>query len=145
VARTGAISTPKPWTATTALARGSFPAWRSVPLGEGKRAVLVRDTQQMDPEEQRKLRPIVADPAVRFLILHTGTPIVEDGKRSEPAWSSPNWLPAVKKAGRVEEFGLPRRPTSAMWAVRERGAGRDAGARRAAVLAQLSAKTCTGR
>jgi DNA polymerase III delta subunit len=124
----------------TALAERILSGVATVPLGEGKRAVLVRDTQQMDPEEQRKLAAGLSRiPPSGFLILHTGTPIVEDGKTKRASVVVAELASAVKKAGRVEEFGLPREADVREWAVREaRALGKTLAPDALQVLAQLS-------
>lgn len=81
----------------------------TVPLGVGKRAALVRDTQQMEPEEQKRLAAGLARiPASGFLVLHTGTPVVEDGKTKRQSVVATELLNAVKKVGQVTEFALPK-------------------------------------
>jgi DNA polymerase III delta subunit len=81
----------------------------TVPLGAGKRVVLVRDTQQMDAEEQKRLAAGLAKvPESGLLILHTGTPIVEDGKTKRASVVATELANVVKKVGQVVEFALPK-------------------------------------
>ncbi len=81
----------------------------TVPLGAGKRVVLVRDTQQMDTDEQKKLAAGLSRiPASGALILHTGSPIVEDGKAKKASVAAIELVNAVKKWGQVVDFGHPR-------------------------------------
>jgi DNA polymerase III delta subunit len=82
----------------------------TAPLGEGRRIVLLRDTQQMDAEEQKRLAAGLARiPASGLLILHTGAPVVEDGKTKRGSVVAIELTNAVKKTGgRILDFGLPR-------------------------------------
>ncbi len=81
----------------------------TVPLGIGKRVALVRDTQQMDAEEQKRLAAGVGKiPASGLLILHTGTPIIEDGKTKKASVVATELTNAVKKVGQIIEFALPK-------------------------------------
>jgi DNA polymerase-3 subunit delta len=92
----------------------------TVPLGEKKRVVLVRDTQQMEPEEQKRLAGGLARiPISGFLILHTGTPIVEEGKTKRQSVVSTELANAVKKVGQVVEFSLPKAENLRDWILKE--------------------------
>ena len=88
----------------------------TVPLGTGKRVVLVRDTQQMDADEQKKLAAgLERIPQSGFLILHTGTPIIEDGKTKRQSVITTELTNAAKKHGKVIDFGLPRAEDMREW------------------------------
>lgn len=81
----------------------------TVPLGGNKRVVLVRDAQQMEPDEQRKLAAgLEKIPLSGVLILHTGTPLVEEGKTKKSSVVLAELVAAVKKRGTVLDFGPPR-------------------------------------
>jgi len=94
----------------TAVADQVLAAVAGVPLGGGRRVVTVRDTQQMDTEEQKRLATGLARiPASGLLILHTGTPIIEEGKTRRGSVVAPELTAAVKKCGgRVLDLGAPR-------------------------------------
>lgn len=94
----------------SATAERALAGVATVPLGDKKRAVLIRDTQQMDAEEQKRLAAgLPRIPAFGLLILHTGTPIVEEGKTRRGSIITTELAGAIKKAGgRVLDFGLPR-------------------------------------
>jgi DNA polymerase-3 subunit delta len=78
-------------------------------LGTGKRAALVRDTQQMETEEQKRLATGLGKiPASGLLILHTGTPVIEDGKTKKGSVVATELTNAVKKVGQIVEFALPK-------------------------------------
>lgn len=92
----------------------------TVPLGTGKRVVLVRDTQQMETEDQKRLAAgIGAIPASGFLILHTGSPVVEDGKTKKQSVVALELTNAVKKVGQVIEFSLPKSEDVRGWVTQE--------------------------
>jgi|GEM_PF-1355484 DNA polymerase III, delta subunit len=81
----------------------------TVALGGGRRAVLVRDTQQMETEEQKRLAAgLDRLPESALLILHTGAPVVEDGKTKRQSVVATDLLNAVKKAGEVRDFAQPK-------------------------------------
>jgi DNA polymerase III delta subunit len=91
-----------------------------VPMGERSRVVLVRDTQQMEPEEQKKLAAGLEQiPASGVLILHTGTPITEDGKVKKGTTIEITLSNAVKKVGEVREFAIPKSDDVRGWLVQE--------------------------
>ena len=80
-----------------------------MPFGTGKRTVLVRDAQQLSDEDQKRLAGAldrIHDQAL--LLLHTGAPIVEEGKTKRGSVVVPELAQAVKKVGRVIDFALPR-------------------------------------
>lgn len=80
-----------------------------VPMGEGKRVVLVRDAQQMDADEQKKLAANLSFvPSSGIVILLTGAPVIEDGKTRRQSVVLPDLAAAVKKTGKVLDFGAPR-------------------------------------
>lgn len=92
----------------------------TVPLGVGKRVVLVRDTQQMEGEEQKRLAAGLPNiPASGYLILHTGAPVVEDGKTKKGSVVATELTNAVKKVGEVRDFGLPRADDVRTWLAQE--------------------------
>lgn len=81
----------------------------TVPFGSGRRVVVVRDTQQMDAEEQKRLvSGLGAIPSTGLLVLHTGTPVVEDGRTKKQSVVGTELAAAVKKLGDVVDFGLPK-------------------------------------
>lgn len=81
----------------------------TVPFGQGKKVVVVRDTQQLDAEEQKRLAAgLDRIPATGLLILHTGAPVIEEGKTKRGTTVGTELLSVVKKVGRVEDFGLPK-------------------------------------
>lgn len=92
----------------------------TVPFGQKRRVVLVRDTQQMDGEEQKRLAQSLARiPASGFLILHTGTPVVEEGKAKRASVVVAELASAVKKEGKVLDFALPRADDVRAWVQNE--------------------------
>jgi DNA polymerase III delta subunit len=123
----------------TATAERVLSGVATVPLGAGKRVVLVRDTQQMEAEEQKRIAAGLARiPASGFLILHTGTPIVEDGKAKRQSVVTTDLGNAVKKVGRVVEFASPKADDVRSWVVRAaREHGRSLAPDAVALLAQL--------
>ena len=87
-------------TGNTATAERILSAAGTVPLGEGSRVVVVRDTQQMESEEQKRLAAGLARiPQSGFLILHTGSPVIEDGKTKRGTTVEITLTNAVKKSG----------------------------------------------
>lgn len=81
----------------------------TVPFGKGKKVVLVRDTQQLDAEEQKRLSAgLDRIPATGLLVLHTGAPVVEEGKTKRGTVVTTELSNVVKKLGRIEDFGLPK-------------------------------------
>ena len=93
--------------ATTA--EQALSAAATVPMGSGRKAVLVRDTQQMDAEQQKRLAAgLERLPAASVLILHTGTPISEDGRTKRQSVVATELSSAVKKHGEVLDFALPK-------------------------------------
>ena len=113
----------------------------TVPLGSGKRVVLVRDTNQMETEEQKRLAAGIARvPASGFLILHTGTPIVEDGKTKRQSIVATELSNAVKKVGQVIDFAVPRADDLRAWLQQEaRAHGKSLAPDAIALLTQLPA------
>lgn len=111
----------------------------TVPLGEKKRGVLVKDTQQMDAEEQKRLASGLARiPGSGFLILHTGTPVVEDGKTKRQSVVLTELANTVKKVGQVVEFSLPKAEDLRDWISREaQSHGKKLSADAIALLTQL--------
>ncbi len=55
-------------------------------------------------------------PPSGFLILHTGTPVVEEGKTKRGTVVATELTNAVKKAGRIVDFALPRADDVRGWA-----------------------------
>ncbi|MBB6052423.1 DNA polymerase III subunit delta [Armatimonas rosea] len=81
----------------------------TVPFGNGKKVVLLRDTQQLDTEEQKRLAAgLDRIPPQGLLVLHTGSPIIEDGKTKRGSAVSTELANAVKKLGEVRDFALPK-------------------------------------
>ena len=90
------------------------------PLGSGKRVVLVKDTQQMEAEEQKKLAASLSRIAPAcLLILHTGTPIVEDGKTKRQSVVTTELINAVKKIGQILDFAPPKADDLRGWLIKE--------------------------
>ena len=80
-----------------------------VPMGKGRRVVLVRDTQQMEADEQKKLASGLAIvPPSGVLILLTGAPVMEEGRAKRQSVVLPELAAAVKKIGAVQDFGMPK-------------------------------------
>lgn len=92
-----------------ATAERILSAVATVPLGSRCKVVTVRDTQQMDPEEQKRLAAgLGALPASGRLLLHTGTPVLEEGKVKRGSAPATELVNAVKKCGEAREFSPPR-------------------------------------
>ena len=89
----------------------------TIPMGVGRRAVLVRDTQQMEPDEQRRLAEGLGRvPPSGLVLLHTGTPVTEDGKVKRASVVTAELTNAVKRVGgRVIDFALPRADDLPPW------------------------------
>jgi DNA polymerase III delta subunit len=81
-----------------------------VPFGTGRRVVLLKDAQQLDDSEQKKLAEgLPRIPASGLLILHTGTPITgDDGKAKKSSLVLTELSNMAKKVGEVREFALPK-------------------------------------
>lgn len=81
-----------------------------VPMGEKRRIVILRDAQQMEDSEQKRLAEGLGRiPASGLLIIHTGTPITgDDGKAKKSSQITTDLANAVKKYGEVREFALPK-------------------------------------
>jgi DNA polymerase III delta subunit len=122
-----------------ATAERVLSAVATAPLGAGKRVVLVRDAQQMEAEEQRRIAAgLVRIPASGLLILQTGTPIMEDGKAKRQSVVTTDLGNAVKRHGRVVEFTPPRADDVRTWVVHAaREHGRSLAPDAVALLAQL--------
>lgn len=91
-----------------------------VPLGNGKKVVLIRDTQQMEAEEQKRLAAgLPRIPESGLLILHTGIPIIEDGKTKKASVVATELAGMVKKVGQVIELTLPKADDVRGWVVQE--------------------------
>ncbi len=112
----------------------------TAPMSGGRRVVLVRDTQQMDVEEQKRLAAGIARiPASGFLILHTGSPVVEDGKTKRASIVATELASAVKKVGTVLDFPTPRSDDIRSWAAAEaRRLGKTLQPDAVALFAQMS-------
>jgi len=81
----------------------------TVPFGSGKKVVLLRDTQQLDTEEQKRLAAgLDRIPATGLLVLHTGAPVVEDGKTKRGTVVATELVNVIKKLGKIEDFALPK-------------------------------------
>jgi len=64
----------------------------TVPLGTGKRVVLVRDTQQMEADDQKRLAAgIAAIPSSGFLFCIPAPRLSRTAKQKSKAWSRSNW------------------------------------------------------
>ena len=81
-----------------------------VPLGSGRRVVVLRDTQQMEESEQKRLADGLSRiPASGLLILHTGSPVTgDDGKQKKSSLIVAELASVAKKVGEVREFALPK-------------------------------------
>jgi DNA polymerase-3 subunit delta len=90
------------------------------PIGSGKRVVLVKDTQQMETEEQKRLAAGLGGiTSACLLILHTGTPIVEDGKTKRQTVVITELTNAVKKMGQIIDFAPPKAEDLRGWLTKE--------------------------
>lgn len=81
-----------------------------VPLGVGRRVVVLRDAQQMEEGEQKRLAEGLGRiPASGLLVIHTGSPVTgDDGKAKKSSLIVAELGSAAKKYGEVREFALPR-------------------------------------
>lgn len=124
---------------SAAIADRILSAAATVPMGTGRRAVLVRDTQQMEAEEQRRLAEGLGRiPPSGLIVLHTGSPVVEDGKVKRASVITTELASAVKKAGRVLDFALPRADDLRAWLAGEaKRLGKTLAPDALALLAQL--------
>lgn len=76
------------------------------PLGAGRRVVLVRFANKMDPDEQRKLaRTIDSIPPTGCLVLVNPAAEKSDGKPKKGSEVLADLSKAVRKVGEVHEFG----------------------------------------
>ncbi|MBC8104521.1 MAG: DNA polymerase III subunit delta [Cytophagales bacterium] len=109
------------------------------PLGTGKRVVLVKDSHQMELEEQKRLAAGLASiPAAGLLILHTGTPITEEGKIRRQSVVVSELVNAVKKVGQILDFAAPKADDLRGWLIQEaRALGKTLAPDALAQLAQL--------
>lgn len=90
------------------------------PIGAGKRVVLVKDTQQMEAEEQKRLAAgLPGITSACILVLHTGTPIVEDGKTKRQSVILTELTNAVKRVGQIIDFALPKADDLRGWLSKE--------------------------
>jgi DNA polymerase III delta subunit len=114
----------------------------TAPFGEGKRVVLVRDTQQMDAEEQKRLAAALTKiPHSGLLILHTGLPIIEEGKTKKQSVVLTELANAVKKSGQIIDFALPRAEDLRGYLIQEaRRLGKQLSTDAQALLSQLPAE-----
>jgi len=91
-------------TAETVLSAAS-----TVPFGGGRRVVVVRDTQQMDPEEQKRLAlGLGSIPPCGLLVLATGSPVVEEGRTRKGTVVVAELLSAARALGEVEDHAAPK-------------------------------------
>jgi DNA polymerase III delta subunit len=111
----------------------------TAPYGAGKRVLVLRDTQQMDAEEQKRLAAGLGTvPTSSLLVLHTGTPVMEDGKVRRQTVVAPELSNAVKKLGRIIDFALPRTDDLRAWLTAEaRALGKTLAPDAVALLAQM--------
>ena len=125
----------------TTTADHALSAVSTVSLGDGKRVALVRDTNQMDTEEQKRLAASLGKvPESGLLILHTGTPISEDGKVKRGSVVALELSNAVKKVGQILDFALPKADDARDFlAQAAREAGKRLSSEAAALLSQLPA------
>lgn len=123
----------------TATADRALAGVSTIALGEKKRAVLIKDTQQMEAEEQKRLASgLDRIPETGLLILHTGTPVVEEGKTKRQSVITTDLASAVKKLGDVIDFALPKAEDLREWIAREaRAVGKKMSADAIAMFAQL--------
>jgi len=92
-----------------ATAERVLSAVSTVPFGEGRRVVVVRDTQQMDPEEQKRLAAgLGLVPSSGLLVLSTGTPVLEEGRTRKQSVVANELSSAVKAMGDIEEHAAPK-------------------------------------
>jgi DNA polymerase III delta subunit len=95
------------------------------PFGTGRRVVHVRDAQQLDLEEQKRIAAGLDKlPASGLLILQAGAPIYEDGKVKRASVVATELSSAVKKWGKIAEFSPPKADDARGWIqnlVRETG------------------------
>ena len=113
----------------------------SAPIGTGKRVVLVRDTQQMETDDQKRLATSLGKiPANGLLILHTGTPIMEDGRAKKQSVVATELTNAVKKFGQIIDFALPKAEDLRGYLIQEaRTLGKQLSPDAIALLSQLPA------
>ncbi len=92
-----------------ATADGILSAVATIALGRGKKVVLVRDVQQLDAEEQKRLASGLGSiPERSLLLLVTGSPIIEDGKTKRSSVVGSELSGAVKKLGEIVDLAAPR-------------------------------------
>jgi DNA polymerase III delta subunit len=121
-------------TADRILAGVSMP-----PIGIGKRVVYIRDTQQMDAEEQKRVAAALDKvAATSLLILHTGSPIYEDGKVKRLSVVTTELTNAVKKSGQIVDFAVPKADDVRAWVLAEaRELGKELAPDAVALFSQL--------
>lgn len=82
----------------------------TAPFGEGKRVVVVTHAEQLDDATQKKLvSGIDKIPGTGLMILLTGEPVIEDGKAKKGSAVLTELVTAVKKHGKVVDFGVPQK------------------------------------
>ncbi|MFN7830115.1 MAG: hypothetical protein ACK5NX_02835, partial [Armatimonadota bacterium] len=82
----------------------------TAPFGDGKRVVVVTHAEQLDDATQKKLASgIDKIPGTGLMILLTGEPVIEDGKAKKGSIVLTELVTAVKKHGKVVDFGVPQK------------------------------------
>jgi len=82
----------------------------TAPFGDGKRVVLVTHAEQLDDATQKKLASgIDKIPSSSLMILLTGEPVIEDGKAKKGTTVITELSTAVKKHGKLADFGVPQK------------------------------------
>jgi DNA polymerase III delta subunit len=124
-----------------ATASGALSSVSTIPLGSGKKVILIRDVNQMDTEEQKRLAAeIDRVPAGGLLILHTGSPIFEEGKAKRGSVVATELANAVKKVGQMLDFALPKADDSRDYLLQAaREAGKKLSSEAISLLSQLPA------
>lgn len=124
-----------------ATADRALSAVATFPLGGKKKVVLVRDVNQMDVEEQKRfVAGIGKIPETGLLILHTGSPIIEEGKTKRGSVVATELTNAVKKVGQILDFALPKAEDSREYLNQAaRAAGKKLSPDAIALLSQLPA------
>ena len=81
----------------------------TVPFGNGRRVIVVRDTQRLDTEEQKRLAAgLGLVPGSGLLVLSTGYPVVEEGRVRKQSVVIAELSTAVRKVGDIEDFEAPK-------------------------------------
>lgn len=82
----------------------------TAPFGDGKRIVVVTHAEQLDDATQKKLaNGIDKIPSSGLMILLTGEPVIEDGKAKKGSIVLTELVTAIKKSGKVVDYGVPQK------------------------------------